>query len=179
MSERILQGNFEMKKKNIFLTVIKIIMMILTVIYSLLMVCFAGAGLIYNGDSYGSSITALGVLLIVSGIFMTAGAVLCLFRKNLPNIISIFFSIGGLALCLVMLFRLTGHADSAGWSDNYNMTPVSDMYMSRILPVIAPAVLAVTAALMRIFSYEGAEERRMRKKKKQEEENKPVPKIVE
>ena len=59
------------------------------------------------------------------------------------------------------------------------MTPVSDMYMGRILPVIAPAALAVTAALMRLFSYEGAEERRLKKKKRQEEENKPVPKIVE
>ncbi len=168
-----------MKKKKIFLTAIKIIMMILTVIYSLVMVCLAGAGLIYNGDSYGSSITALGILLIVSGVLMTVGAALCLFRKNLPNIISIFFSVGGLALCLVMLFRLVDHADRAGWSDNYNMTPVSDMYISRILPVIAPVGLAVTAALIRLFSCEGAEERRMRKKKRIEEENKPVPKIVE
>lgn len=166
-------------KKKYFLTVIKIIMMILTVIYSLLMVCLAGAGLIYNSDSYGSSITALGVFLIVSGVLMTAGAVLCLFRKNLPNIISIFFSIGGLILCLVMLFRLVAHADSAGWSDNYNMTPVSDMYMSRILPVIAPVGLSVMVALMRLFSYAGAEERRLKKKKRIEEENKPVPKIVE
>lgn len=168
-----------MKKKNIFLTVIKIIMIILTVIYSVLMVCLAGAGLIYNGDSYGSSITALGALLIVSGVLMTAGAVLCLFRKNMLNIISIFFSIGGLALCLTMLFRLTNHADSAGWSDNYNMTPVSDMYKSRILPVIAPAALSVIAALIRLFSYDGAEERRLKKEKRIEEENRPVPKIVE
>ncbi len=168
-----------MKKKKIFLTAIKIIMMILTVIYSLVMVCLAGAGLIYNGDSYGSSITALGILLIVSGVLMTVGAALCLFRKNLSNIISIFFSVGGLGLCLVMLFRLADHADRAGWSDNYNMTPVSDMYISRILPVIAPVGLAVTAALIRLFSYEGAEERRLRKKKRIEEENKPVPKIVE
>ncbi len=168
-----------MKKKNIFLTVIKIIMMILTVIYSTLMVCLAGAGLIYNGKSYGSSITALGTALIISGIFMTAGAVLCLFRKNLPNILSIFFSVGGLALCLIMLFRLVNHADSAGWSDNFDMTPVSDMYMRRILPVIAPAALAVISSLIRLFSYEGAEERRLKRKKKQEEENKPTPKIVE
>lgn len=168
-----------MKKKNIFLNIIKIIMIVLTAVYSVLMVCLAGAGLIYNGESYGKAITAMGVWFIISGILMTAGAVLCLFRKNLPNIISIILSVAGLALCLVMLYRLVAHADSAGWSDNYNMTPVSDMYMSRILPVIAPAALAVFAALMRLFSYEGAEERRLKKKKRQEEENKPTEKIVE
>lgn len=161
------------------LTAAKVIMMCLTVVFPLFMVVLAGAGLIYNKESYGDEIEKLGVLLIISGILMTAGAVFCLFRKNLLNYISVIFSGGGLALCMTMLYKLCGHADRAGWSDPFTMTPVSDMYKARIMPSIAPAAIAIVIAVLQLLSYEAAEERRRRRARREAEENAPAPKIID
>ena len=73
----------EKNKKKIFYNVYMIIMVLLTVIYSLIMVCMAGAGLIYNGESYGRELENAGIWLIISGILMTAGAVLSFFKKRI------------------------------------------------------------------------------------------------
>lgn len=162
-------------KRNIFLIVIKIIMIILTVIFPIAMVIPAGAGLIYNGDSYGASLIHTGVSLIVSGVLMTAGAVLVCFRKN---IISLICSCSGFAECMIMLVKLVKHANSAGWSDAYTMEPVSDMYIARILPTAAPFILAVIAALMQFFSFEASQKRREKKRLKEEKENQPAPPII-
>ena len=139
------------KKKNPLLIAAEIIMVILTAVYSAAMVCLAGAGLIYNGESYGKNIVNTGILLIISGILLTIGAILCLFRKRIFLILSAIFTIIGLALCLSMLYILCSHADSAGWTDNYTMTAVSHMYKSRILPVIAPAVLALGIVAVKLY----------------------------
>ncbi|MCM1132976.1 MAG: hypothetical protein NC340_05855 [Ruminococcus flavefaciens] len=130
--------------------IIKIIMMILTLIYPVFMTCLAGAGLIYNKSGYGAEIALIGIFLIISGILMTVGAVLCLSGKKLLNIISLACSVLGLALCLAMLYLLCTHADNAGWSDNYTMNPVSAMYRARILPVIFPSAISAGIAITHI-----------------------------
>ena len=133
-------------------TVLKVIMLILTAVYPLMMVCLSGAGLVYNGASYGGGMETVGMLLITSGIIMTSGAILSLFRRNILSVISMICSGSGLVLCLAMLYKVVTHADAAGWSDNYTMAPVSDMYQVRILPVIIPAVLAVIIAAVHLAS---------------------------
>lgn len=143
----------KLKKKNPLFIAAEIIMVILTAVYSAAMVCLAGAGLIYNGESYGRDIVNTGIFLIISGILLTAGAILCLFRKRVFLVLSAIFTIIGLILCLSMLYILCSHADSAGWTDNYTMTAVSHMYKSRILPVIAPAVLALGIGAVKIFGF--------------------------
>lgn len=130
--------------------IIKFIMMISTLVYPLFMTCLAGAGLIYNKLSYGRNMENTGIFLIISGLLITAGAVLCLSGKKLHNIISLSCSVSGLILCMFMLWKLCSHADSAGWSDNYTMQPVSDMYRTRILPVIFPSVTAIIISLINI-----------------------------
>lgn len=140
------------KKFDNFMIILKIIMAQLTAAYSLVMVCCAGAGLIYNGDSYGSKISAMGAVFIMSGIAMTIGAILCLFRRSISNFISLIFSAGGLTVCMIMLNRLCVHADDAGWHDNVTMLPASDMYMTRVLPTIIPAVLAMIISVIQIRS---------------------------
>lgn len=140
------------KKINIFMIILKIIMAQLTAVYSLTMVCCAGVGLIYNGDSYGSKISAMGAVFIASGILMTLGAILCLFRKMISNYISLIFTAAGLPMCLITLYKLCIHADNAGWHDNITLTPASDMYMTRVLPTVIPAVLAIIIAVMQILS---------------------------
>ncbi|MDE5935942.1 MAG: hypothetical protein K2G83_00840 [Ruminococcus sp.] len=125
-------------------------MIIFTLIYPLFMTCLAGSGLIYNKSGYGDKITNTGFFLIISGLLMTAGAFLCIFVKKTINIISLACSVSGLILCLIMLHILCTHADNAGWSDNYTMLPVSDMYKSRILPVIFPAVTAIIISFINI-----------------------------
>ncbi len=163
----------EKKRKNHI--ILKIIMLVLTAVYSCTMTVLSGAGLYYNRESYGEKLENIGIMLIVSGILMTVGAVLCLFRKNILNIISLVFSCSGFALCMTMLYKLCDHADRAGWSDKYNMSPISDMYKSRIMPCIAPFVIAVAVAVLQLLSYEAAEQRRIKKLK----ENAPAPKILD
>lgn len=163
------------RKKNPFLFALKLLLVILTVIFPVLMVMLAGAGLLYNSESYGAELSRIGVLLIISGAVMTAGTVLVLLRKNIASLIC---SCTGFALCMTMLYRLTSHADSAGWSDAYTMEPASGMYMSRILPVIIPFSIAAVLSLIQFFSYDAREQRRLRKKLKEEKENEPAPPII-
>lgn len=140
----------EKKKKKTLYTAYMVIMAILTVVYSLIMVCMAGAGLIYNGESYGRELVTVGIWLIVSGILMTSGAALSFFKKRVLSIISAVLIIVGLGICLVMVYILCNHADSAGWADSYTMEPVSQMYRERLLPVIVPAVMVIAADICKL-----------------------------
>lgn len=166
------------KKSSSVMIAAKVIMLVMTAVWGIFMTSLTGAGLLYNSASYGPYITRIGALFIVSAVLMTAGAVLCIFRRTMPNLISLICSCAGLALCLVMLYKLTQHADSAGWSDKFTMEPISGMYMRRVLPVIIPAVLAAIIAAVQLFSYEAAEERRERRRRRQEEKDAPAPPIV-
>lgn len=130
--------------------IIKIIMIILTLVYPFFMTCFAGMGLIYNKSSYGAKLELIGIFMIISGISMTLGAFLCLSSRKTTNIISLACSVIGLILCLAMLYMLCSHADNAGWVDNYTMNPVSDMYRTRILPVIIPSAISTGISVSHI-----------------------------
>lgn len=166
------------KKKNPLMLAAKAVLLLLTAIYPLFMVILSGAGLIYNHTSYGIELTYTGVFLIVSGLLMTAAAVLCMFKKSMPNLIALFCSVTGFVICMIMLNKLITHADRAGWMDNFNMTPVSDMYKIRIIPVIAPVLLTVVISLVQYFSNDASEERREKKRRRETEKNAPAPLIV-
>ncbi len=167
------------KSSEPIIIVMKVIMLALTAVFPLLMVTMTGAGLIYNRDSYGPVITRMGVLFIVSAVLMTAGAVFCISRKSLPNLLSAACTAVGIIMCMVLLYKLVRHADSAGWSDNYNMTPVSSMYKARVTPSLLPAAMALVISAVQFFSYNTSEERREKKRKKLERENAPSPKILD
>lgn len=143
----------EKNKKKIFYNVYMIIMALLTVIYSLIMVCMAGAGLVYNGESYGRELENAGIWLIISGILMTVGTVTAFFKKRIFLIISAILTAVGLAVCLVMVYIVCTHADSAGWADNHTMEPVSRMYKERLLPVIVPAVMNLAVNFFKMRNY--------------------------
>lgn len=153
----------------------KIIMLVLTLIYHCTMVILSGAGLYFNRESYGEEIKNTGILMIFSGIIMTFGSLLCVPKKNILNIFSLIFSCSGFIICMRMLYKLCEHADRAGWSDKFSMTPISDMYKSRVLPCIVPFVISVAVSLIQLFSYEAAEQRRLKKLKK----DAPAPKIID
>ncbi|MBQ8297158.1 MAG: hypothetical protein IJX77_05185 [Ruminococcus sp.] len=163
------------KKKSPLMTAAKAVLIILTVIFSAAMVILSGSGLIYNADSYGRELVRVGYMLILSGVLLTLGAALVCFGKNIAALIC---SVPGFALCMFMLRKLTGHADNAGWTDNFSMEPISSMYLTRILPVIAPFVLTVVIALVQYFSYEESMKRREKKCLKEEKENEPAPPII-
>ena len=78
------------RRKHPYLNAAKAVMLVLTAIYPVFMVMMTGAGIFYNRSSYGTVFGRYGIVLIVSGAVMAAGAILCLFRKNLPNLISPF-----------------------------------------------------------------------------------------
>lgn len=129
---------------------VMIIMVILTLVYSLIMPIMAGSGLLWNGDSYGSRIVSVGIFLIISGILMTAGNLLSLCRKRIFCVISAIMTAVGLILCLVMIYILCSHADSAGWADNYTFEPASRMYRERLLPAAVPCIMAFLANIKNI-----------------------------
>lgn len=139
-------------KSSPVMAICKVITLLLSLWFSGAMTALSGAGLIYNSDSYGAELKNTGIFLIISSVLMISGAFLCLFRKKLPNITAIFFAIIGLALCLVMLKKLTDHADMSGWTDKYTMLPISDMYTRRILPSIVPAALTAIIAVIQLCS---------------------------
>ncbi len=163
------------KKKSPLMTAMRALLIVLTLIFPVLMVMLSGAGLVYNSDSYGADITQTGIMLIVAGALMTVGTVLVCLKKD---VISLVFSISGFALCMTMLYKLVNHADAAGWQNAHTMEPISDMYFSRIIPTIAPFILAVAIALIHFFSYEAGEKRRLKKALKEEKENAPAPPII-
>lgn len=131
----------------------KAAMLLLSLYFSCAMTALSGAGLIHNRGSYGSSLARTGLFMIIAAALMTAGAVLCLFRRKLPDILSVAASVSGLVLCMAMLKKLTEHADAKGWTDKYTLLPVSDMYRSRVLPCIIPVIMAVTIAAIQLCSY--------------------------
>ncbi|WP_296694993.1 hypothetical protein [Ruminococcus sp.] len=157
----------------------KVIMLLLTLYFSCAMTVLSGAGLIYNRASYGSGMAVTGFFLIFSAALMTAGAILCIFRKNAADILSIVFSAGGFILCMVMLYKLVSHADRCGWTDKYTLQPISSMYKARILPCIIPAAMAIAVALIQLFSYDMIQYRRKRRAEKEARENAPAPPIIE
>lgn len=125
----------EKSKKNIiFFT--KFFLILLTAVYPFFMVIMTGTGLVCNYAYYGEKIMYTGIFLIFSGILMTAGSICCIFRKKVLDIISIILWITGITVCMIMLYKLCVHADYNGWCRN--LSPVSDMYKSRIVPVIIP-----------------------------------------
>lgn len=145
-------------KRSRIMTAAKATMLALSLWFSCAMTALSGAGLVYNRGSYGESLSKTGVFLVISAVLMTSGAFLCLFRKKKVNILSIILSASGLVLCLTMLHRLAAHADSAGWTDKYTLSPVSDMYIRRILPCIVSVTMAVVIAAVQLCSYEVQEQ---------------------
>ena len=166
------------RTSNPFLTAMKVVMLLLTAVYPLVMVSLSGAGLIYNSDSYGEDITRIGMMLIVSSVLMVAGAVLCIFRRSVCSLLSAVFTVVGCTLCMVMLNKLAYHADSAGWSNKFDMTPISSMYKMRIIPTLLPAAMCTVLAVVQFLSYDEQEERREKRKRRLERENADAPKII-
>lgn len=142
-----------MKMRRLF----TVILMLLTAVYPVTMVMLSGAGIVYNRESYGSSLCIAGALLTVSGAAMTAGALLTLSRRRAAAAMSVILSAAGLVLCLCMLRMLTDHADRAGWSDALTMTPVSEIYRRRILPAAVPALLSAGDSVMKLVKLSRAQ----------------------
>ncbi|MDE5582954.1 MAG: hypothetical protein K2J08_04555 [Ruminococcus sp.] len=137
------------KKTFIFL---KTLLAVLTLIYPLFNVIMTGTGLVYNHENYGRKITLIGIFLIVSGLLMTVGTLLCISGKKFSNMLSAVFSASGFMLCMALLNRLIAHADRNGWTDKFKLTPVSDMYRIRIIPVAVPFALTLFISLVQYFS---------------------------
>lgn len=140
----------------------KALMLVLTAVYPLFMAVMTGSGLLYNRTSYGSYVAGLAVLLILSGVAMTVGALLTLPRKSIFSLASMPLTVCGFILCMVVLNRLAEFSDKQGWqgSGRYDGIPVSDMYKARLMPVIFPAAISLIIALIQYFSYDSREERR-------------------
>ena len=166
-------------EKSPLMTAAKVITVLLTLYFSSAMTILSGAGLIYNRSSYGSGMAATGFFLILSAALMTSGTVLCIFRKNAANILSLVFSTSGFILCMIMLHKLVSHANRCGWTDKYTLQPISSMYITRILPCVIPVALSVVIALIQLFSYDMKKYRRQHRAEKEAKENAPAPPIID
>ena len=167
------------RRNSAFWAVLKIITLLLCLWYACAMPVLSGAGLIRNRLSYGEEITKTGIFLIAAAAMMTAGTILCFFRRSLCDILSAVFSGTGFILCMTMLKKLTDHADSFGWTDKYTLHPISGMYTGRILPCALPAVLTVIIAAVHFMSYEAMEQRRLKKAAAEAEKNAPAPSVTD
>ena len=168
------------RKQNPVMTAAKLLLIASAAVYPLFMTMLTGIGILSKSDSYGSKITFCGAALVLSGASLTAAAILCLFRKSLPNLLSMCIALPSFAVCMISLFLLVSHAESAGWTGHgfYSAVPVADMYRQRILPVILPFMLTITIAAVQYFSSSAAEERREFRRRKEAEKNAPAPKII-
>jgi hypothetical protein len=169
------------RKKHPYLNTAKVIAVILTLIYPMFMVMMTGTGIILHRDVHGAVFGRYGVFLIVSGILMTAGTVLCIFRKSILNLVSPFLSVSGFVLCMYLLGKLVARAKANGWHGPgiYEGVTMSYLFQTRLIPCIAPVGLTVIIALCQYFSYDLGEERRERRRRRLEKENAPAPKIVD
>lgn len=174
------------KRKNLtkqkpLMTAAKILLIVLTAVYPFFMTIMTGIGILSNSGNYGKTISGYAAALVVSGTALTASAILCLFRKSLPNLLSMAIAVPGFSLCMAVLHRLAGHAEKAGWMGHgaYALMPVADMYRQRIFPVILPFLLTCIIAAVQFFSYGAAEERREKRRRKENEKNAPAPKIID
>lgn len=166
------------KKQSPLLSAAKAVGVILAFIFPGAMAIPAGAGIMSHRDSYGDELWAQGLLLLISGAAMIVGALLCISRKELPNILALVLDIPGIVLCMAMLYKIADHADRAGWSDKFTMEPISEMYKERLIPCVIPAALILVTALVQLFSEEVTSARRQRKKLRTERENAPAPPII-
>lgn len=139
--------NRNQRKTSLFA---KLVLLLAALYFCFAMPFLTGAGLIYDRESYGEELSQTGVFFIISAVLMLAGAVFCLFRKKILNILSVIFTSSGFIFCMAMLKKLADHADKSGWADKYDMTPISEMYESRLLPCILPVLLIVTADIIQL-----------------------------
>ena len=128
---------------------LKIILAVLTAVYPLFMVILSGAGLVLNSESYGQKMCITGVLLILSGILLAVSAIMCILKKYAR--LSVILSVAGLILCMTALYVLVNHADANGWNSNFR--PVSNMYKSRIMPVILQSALTIAVSVIQEYKH--------------------------
>lgn len=169
------------RKKHPYMNTAKAVTLVLTAVYPLFMTCMTGAGIYYNRSSYGAVFANYGILLMLSGVLMTAGAILCIFRKSITNLASLFFTSTGLIMCLAILSKLVKRAKANGWhgSGVYENVSASSLFQTRLLPCMIPAGLAAVIALCQYFSYDLGEERREKKRRKEAAENAPTASIID
>ena len=129
----------------------KILLVLLTAVYPMFMVLLSGAGLLYNYQNYELKVCIIGVLLIVSSVFLTASALLCLPKNTRLNKLSVALSVSGLILCMTTLFELVNYADLNGW--NRNFKPISNMYKSRINPVFFQSLLDIIICYVQLRKH--------------------------
>ena len=86
------------KKQSPLLSAAKAVGVILAFIFPGAMAIPAGAGIMSHRDSYGDELWAQGLLLLISGAAMIVGALLCISRKELPNILALVLDIPGIVL---------------------------------------------------------------------------------
>lgn len=168
-------------KQKPLMTAAKVLLIILTAVYPFFMTIMTGIGILSKSENYGRTISGYASALVVSGAVLTLASVLCLFRKSLPNLLSMIISVPGFAICITALFRLADHAEKSGWMGHgvYALVPVADMYRQRIFPVILPFLLGLFIAAVQFFSYSAAEERREKRREKEKKKNAPAPKIID
>lgn len=160
------------KKILVFL---KVLLIASTAVYPLFMDLLSGIGWISAYGKYGSEFTVMGTVMIVSSLLMTAAAVFCLLKFNIPAVVT---ETAGFAAAMTVMVKMMNIADERGWSDMYTMQPVSDMYRNRILPTVIPFVLLIITAVLQYFSYDEKVKRRQKREEKEKRENMPAPKIL-
>ena len=175
-----------MKKPAKFLHILlTAALLISAAVYPGFMAMMSAAGWLYNvrQGAYPAVFRSFAGWMIAGGILLCIGAVLAVLSakpkrwKLAP--VSMGAAAVGLAACLSSLYRFTAYADQHFSGIGETMQPVSDLYRTRLLPVILPAVLTLVLAAWHLFSEETRDYRSRKRAERLAAENAPAPKIVE
>lgn len=146
-----MEKNNEKQRRTVLLP--KLVLLLAAIYFCFAMPFLTGAGLVYNRESYGTELSCIGIFFIISAFMMLAGTVFCISGKKIRHILSVIFTSTGCIFCMILLKKLTDHADRSGWADKLDMTPISAMYERRLLPCIIPVLLIIIADAVYLMKH--------------------------
>lgn len=149
-------------------------LIVLTVIYVWIFAVSSALGWMQNaqaGENWPAYFYGYGQMMLFAAVLLTAGAVLCLLKKNWA---SIGVATAGILPAMTILQKVVLYAEDAGFFSELMQKPVYALYRDRLLPLLAMYGVLVVLALLQHWSPEAISARA----EKKAEENKPAPKII-
>lgn len=134
-----------------------------------------GQGWISNataGENWPERYITFGWLMIWGTIFLLAGTVLCLLKRD---ILAMILGTLGAASCVIMTALFASYADESSFYSDILDTEVSTMYYLEAIPTLVAWLSLMVVALLHFTSEEAVQKRR----KKKEAEEAPAPPILD
>lgn len=152
---RLFMFNYFFKKHA--LSIAKILLCPLIIIYPLFMNFLSGLGffIVQNSDGfsfnflkYSRFLSFCGLSLIFGGLLIVFSYITCLKKHFVFSIISDCL---GFLISMLALFFICRHADSAGWFNNAYNSSFSHLLFLRIFPSVIPFIICLALSVIQLF----------------------------